>query len=87
MPNLWGLLQELRQIAPDIWEGRKRRLILPQKLGDFEKQEYVDSIQNMIRKLNEHTGLLDAGLIGEAEYESLKADVLCEIRTMSSAMH
>ncbi len=34
------LLQELKQIAPDIWESRKkRRLILTQKLGGLEKPE------------------------------------------------
>jgi hypothetical protein len=72
----WELLQELRVIAPEVWEGNKRRLILPQKLGDFEKQEYAEGLQNLIRKLNEYMGMLNTGLIREAEYESKKAEII-----------
>lgn len=73
------LLQELRVIAPDMWEGSKRRSILPQKLGDLEKPEYMDDIQDIILKLNECIGMLDAGLISEEEYESKKAEILSSI--------
>jgi hypothetical protein len=70
------LFRELRVIAPDVWEGNKHRLILPQKLGDFEKQEYAEGLQNLIRKLNEYMGMLNTGLISESEYESKKAEIL-----------
>lgn len=70
------LLHELKVIVPDVLEGSKRRLILPPKLGDFEKPEYVEDIQNIVQKLNEYIDMLDAGLISEAEYENRKAEIL-----------
>lgn len=75
------LLQELRLIAPDVWESNKRYLILPQTLGDFNKLEYVEEIQNMLCKLNEYIGMLNAELISEEEYESKKAEILSSMRS------
>lgn len=70
------ILQELRVILPDVLEGSKRRLNLPLKSGDFEKTEYVEDIQTIIQKLNAYIGMLNSGLISEAEYESRKAEIL-----------
>lgn len=74
------LLHELRVIAPDLLESGKRCLILPQTLGDFYKQEYIDDIQDMLHKLNEYKGMLDDGLISEEDYESKKAEISLSIQ-------
>lgn len=73
------LLQELRSIAPDMLEGCNRRIILPQKLGDLEKPEYVENIQKIIQRLNKHISMLNTGLVSEAEYERKKAEILSSI--------
>jgi hypothetical protein len=75
------LLQELRVMAPDVWAGSNRRLILPPKLGDFEKPEYIRKIRDIIRKLNEYISMLDAGLISEEEYERKKAEILSSMQS------
>jgi hypothetical protein len=75
------LLQELKVIAPDVWAGSNRRLILPAKLGDFEKPEYIQKIQGIIRKLNEYISMLDAGLVSEEEYEGKKAEILLSMQS------
>lgn len=75
------LLQELRAIAPDLWESSKRCLILPHTLGDFNKPEYAENIQDLIQKLNENIGMLDAGLISEMEYENKKAEILLSMQS------
>lgn len=78
--NTMELLQELRLIAPDMWESNKRYLILPQTLGDFSNPEYVEGIQNILSKLNEYIDMLNAGLISEMEYESKKAEILSSMQ-------
>lgn len=70
------LLQEIKQIAPDIWESRKRCLILPQKLGGLERPEYIEGLKNVILKLYEFMDMLNAELISKADYESKKAEIL-----------
>lgn len=70
------LLRELKTIAPDIWGGDRRCSVLPQKLGGFEKPEYVEYLQNAVRELNEYRSMLNAEFISEVEYEIRKADVL-----------
>ncbi len=74
------LLHELRAIAPDLWESSKRCLILPQTLGNFYEQEYVEYMQNILHKLNEYIGMLNAGLISEENYESKKAEILLSMQ-------
>ncbi len=71
-----ALLQKLKQIAPDIWEGRDRCFILPQNLGGLEEPKYIEYLQFVIERLNEYGSMLDMELIGEAEYESKKAQLL-----------
>ena len=75
------LLRELRVIAPDVWQSSKRCLILPQTLGDFNKPEYAENMQDMIHKLNEYTCMLNAGLMSEAEYESKKTEILLSMQS------
>lgn len=74
------ILHELKMIAPDVWESDNRRLILPQRLGDFERTEYVEGIQNMLSELNRYIGMLNTGLISEIEYESKKAGILSSMQ-------
>lgn len=74
------LLQELRVIAPDLLESSKRCLILPQTLGDFYKQGFIDDIQEVLHKLNECADMLNAGLISEEDYERKKAEALLSIQ-------
>ncbi len=70
------LLQKLTTIAPDLWECSKRCLILPQTLGEFYDQEYIEDIRNMLHKLNECVSMLNAGLISEEDYERRKSEIL-----------
>jgi hypothetical protein len=70
------LLRELRVMAPDVWAGRERCLILPQKLGDFEKPEYLIKIRGIIRRLNEQLGMFNDGRISEDEYKIRRAEIL-----------
>jgi DNA-binding MarR family transcriptional regulator len=82
-----ALLQELKQIAPDIWDGKKRCLILPQKLGDLDKPEYVEGLQNVIRRLHEFMNRLNAELISEADYERWKAEILSDFGVVIGRSH
>lgn len=75
------LLQELKVIAPELWESRKRSLILPQTLGDFCEREYIIDIQNMLHELNEYIGMLNAGLISDEDYESKKEEILLSMQS------
>ncbi|MGA9098678.1 MAG: hypothetical protein WB392_07070, partial [Methanotrichaceae archaeon] len=68
-------------IAPDVWESSKRCLILPQTLGDFNKPEYAENIEDMLHKLNENIDMLNAGLISEVEYESKKTEILLSLQS------
>lgn len=72
-------LDELKQIAPDIWQGDRRHLILPKRLGDLEKQEYIEYLKGIIRKLQRYKDMLNAELINEMEYESKKAKILQDL--------
>lgn len=75
------LLQELRVLAPDLWESGNRCLILPQTLGDFGKPEYAEDIQNMLHSLNEYIGMFNAGLISQSEYERKKIELLLSMQS------
>ncbi len=75
-PDSSELLKRLKVIAPDVWESDKRKLVLPQTLGDLNKSEYVEAMQNKLCELNEYKDMLNAGLISEREYESKKAEIL-----------
>ncbi len=71
-----GLLGTLRVIAPDLWGSSERRFMLPQKLEDLEKPEYLLEIKAKIGKLKWLKNMLDAGSISNAEYVSLRNKIL-----------
>jgi hypothetical protein len=74
--DLTRLFGELRVMAPEMLGCGERRLILPRKLGDLEKPEFLEDIENRIQKLKRAKDMLDAGMIVQAEYDSKKAEIL-----------
>ncbi len=74
--DLTGLLGALRVIAPDLWRSSERRFMLPQKLEDLEKPEYLLEMKAKIGKLKQLKDLLDAGSISNAEYMFLRDKIL-----------
>lgn len=77
--DLNGLLCKLRVIAPDLWRSSERRFILPQRLEDLEKPEYLLEIKEKIQKLKRLKDMLDAGSITNTEYISLRDKVLLRV--------
>jgi hypothetical protein len=77
--DLSGLLCKLRVIAPDLWRSSERRFILPQRLEDLEKPEYLLEIKEKIQKLKRLKDMLDAGSITNTEYISLRDKVLLRV--------
>ncbi|MCK9564741.1 MAG: SHOCT domain-containing protein [Methanothrix sp.] len=63
-------------MAPELWRSSQRRLILPQKMEDLEKPEYLEEIKGKINKMKRLKDLLDANSITQAEYLSRKAKIL-----------
>ena len=74
--DLAGLLGALRVIAPDLWMSSERRFMLPQKLEDLEKPEYLLEMKAKIGKLKQLKDLLDAGSISDAKYIFLRNKIL-----------
>ena len=70
------LLGTLRVIAPDLWRSSERRLILPQKLEDLEKPEYLLEIKGKIQKLRSLKDMLDEGSISNDEFISQRDRIL-----------
>lgn len=77
--DLNGLLGSLRVIAPDLWRSSERRFILPQRLEDLEKPEYLLEIKEKIQKLKRLKDMLDAGSITDTEYISLRNKVISKV--------
>jgi len=77
--DLNGLLGKLRVIAPDLWRSSERRFILPQRLEDLEKPEYLLEIKEKIQKLKRLKDMLDAGSITDTEYISLRNKVISKV--------
>ncbi len=77
--DLTGLLGALRVIAPDLWRSSERRFMLPQKLEDLEKPEYLLEMKAKIGKLKQLKDLLDAGSISDAEYIFLRDKILLRL--------
>ena len=77
--DLTGLLGALRVIAPDLWMSSERRLMLPQKLEDLEKPEYLQKMKAKIGKLKQLKDLLDAGSINKTEYMFLRDKILLKV--------
>jgi len=74
--DLGALLGTLRSVAPDVWESRDLSGILPQRMGDLEKPEFLSGMRDKIQKLNELKEMLERGSISRLEYNSMKIDVL-----------
>jgi len=74
--DLTGLLGALRVIAPDLWMSSERRFMLPKKLEDLEKPEYLLEMKAKIGKLTQLKDLLDAGSISNAKYIFLRDKIL-----------
>ena len=74
--NLSALLGTLRSVAPDVWESRDLSGILPQRMGDLEKPEFLDDMKEKIQKLDELKEMRERGSISQQEYGSLKDEIL-----------
>jgi hypothetical protein len=77
--DLNKLLGNLRVIAPDLWRSSERRFILPQRLEDLEKPEYLLEIKEKIQKMKRLKDMLDAGSITDTEYISLRDKILLKV--------
>ena len=77
--DLTGLLGVLRVMAPDLWSSSERRFMLPQKLEDLEKPEYLLEMKAKIGKLKRLKDLLDAGSISNVEYIVLRDKILLRV--------
>ncbi len=77
--DLNSLLGKLRVIAPDLWISSERRFILPQRMEDLEKPEYLMEIKEKIQKLKRLKDMLDAGSITNTEYISLRDKILLKV--------
>lgn len=77
--DLAGLLGTIRIMAPELWGSSERRFILPQRLEDLEKPEYLEEIKGKINKVKMLKDMLDAGSITHSEYLSRKAKILLRI--------
>jgi hypothetical protein len=73
--DLAALLRELSDISPDASTYSERILVLPRNLGDLEKPECLEEVKEKIEKLKLLKQMLNAGLISQMEYESLKAGI------------
>ena len=74
--DLGELLGMLRSVAPDIWESRDLGAILPQRMGDLENPEFLNSLRDKIQKLDELKEMLERGSVSQQEYSSLKDEIL-----------
>ncbi|OPY51130.1 MAG: hypothetical protein A4E49_02415 [Methanosaeta sp. PtaU1.Bin112] len=74
--DLSDIFGSIRILAPEIWCSGQRNLILPQKLGDLEKPEYLDQVRRKITELKQLHDMLDDGLITQTQYLSRKAKII-----------
>lgn len=77
--DLGALLGTLQSVAPDIWGSRERSLILPQKMEDLERPEFLNGIREKIRSLEELKEMLDSGSISREDYSSIKIEILSRV--------
>lgn len=73
--DLASLLGSIRTLAPELWGSGQRSLILPKELGDLEKPEYLEQINQKVKEIMQLHDMLDAGMITQAQYQSRKANV------------
>ncbi|HPT19705.1 MAG TPA: hypothetical protein PLJ25_06545 [Methanothrix sp.] len=74
--DLTGLLSTIKTMAPEIWRSSDRRHLLPEKLEDLDKPEFLDEIRAKITKIRMLKEKLDCGRISQAEYATCKARIL-----------
>jgi hypothetical protein len=74
--NLGELLGRLRSVAPEIWESRGLGAILPQRMGDLENPEFLNSMRDKIQKLDELKQMLERGSVSQQEYGFLKDEIM-----------
>ena len=74
--DLGALLGTLRSVAPDVWESGDLSEILPQRMGDLEKPEFLNRMKDEIQKFEELKEMRERGSISKQEYNSMKIDVL-----------
>ncbi len=74
--DLATLLDTIRIIEPELWTSNERRFLLPQKLGDLENPEYLEEMNEKVRKLQNYRCMLNCGSITNSEYISLKDQLL-----------
>jgi hypothetical protein len=77
--DLSVLLGTLRSVAPDIWGSSQRSLILPQKMEDLERPEFLNGMREKIKALKELKEMLDRGSICREDYSSLRIEILSRI--------
>jgi hypothetical protein len=71
--DLAYLLGSIRTLAPEFWGSGQRSLILPKELGDLEKPEYLEQINEKVKEIKLLHDMLDSGQITPAQYLSRKA--------------
>jgi hypothetical protein len=66
--DLASLMHELNFMVPGVLESGERYLILPNKLGDLDRQECLAEIHDRIQKIKQAKELADSCQITQAEY-------------------
>lgn len=74
--DLGALLGALRSVTPDVGGSRERSLILPQKMGDLEKPEFLKGMREKIQELKELKEMLDRGSINREDYSPMRIEIL-----------
>jgi len=77
--DLSGLMQELNFLVPNVLSYSERYLVLPNKLGDLNRQECLAEIYYRIRNIKQAKDLFDSNQITQAEYHAKKAEILSRI--------
>jgi hypothetical protein len=76
--NLAVILKELRKMTPDALGYSELQLILPKRLGDLEKPESLEQLNERIERIKQARDMLAEGLITSAEYSIVKANILSQ---------
>jgi hypothetical protein len=78
--DLASLMHELNFMVPDVLKCTERYLILPNKLGDLDRQECLAEIHDRIQKIKQAKELVDSCQITQAEYCTKKDEILSKMR-------
>lgn len=74
--DLGTLLGKIQLLAPDIYMSRDLRWILPQRMGDLEKPEFLNGLREKIEKMNSLQEMLEKEFINQEDYDSMKNEIL-----------